>query len=197
MDRLLHHELRAAFSVLASTAVSVTVAFLVRGFPSVEPRTLGFFALLLAWLVVWNLLKMTRIKGFSEVRRFEKAVSVEDTRAVLPAHASLRDSWFSRGLFFRYFVPTLPVAVFWWPWVAVFPLMSALDWLGEAATVARWERGNGLLLWRGHVESRPWELSVSRRRPTRTASDAPPGSPTPPSAPGLPEDRHRTERSTT
>ncbi|MEV5438602.1 hypothetical protein AB0K80_21680 [Streptomyces sp. NPDC052682] len=47
------------------------------------------------------------------------------------------------------------------PWVLLVPVWSALDWLGEAAVVAHRERRNGRLLWRGHVTSRPWELSWS------------------------------------
>jgi hypothetical protein len=64
----------------------------------------------------------------------------------------------------------------WEPWTAALSLWSALDWLGQAAITAHWERGqHGLLLWRDRADSsRPWELSVSRRPTTRTATGAQP-----------------------
>ncbi|WKX11800.1 hypothetical protein [Streptomyces sp. NL15-2K] len=64
------------------------------------------------------------------------------------------------------------VLMFWEPWVVLVPLGSALDWLGQAAVAAHWEHGHGKVVWRGRVHSRPWELSVSRRPPIRTATDA-------------------------
>ncbi|OUD02970.1 hypothetical protein [Streptomyces swartbergensis] len=107
-------------------------------------------------------------------RDYDKAVPVEDTGAVVPADASLRDSWFNWPVLVLYLLFVLPISVFWEPWVTGIALWSALDWLGQAALVAHWERRHGLLLWRGHVGSRPWELSVSRRPPTRTATGARP-----------------------
>ncbi|GAP53356.1 hypothetical protein [Streptomyces azureus] len=175
MDRLVHHELRAVVSALAATAVALTTVGLVRGFsPPSEPGRLGLYvAAVLASIVVWTLLKATRIKWFSEVRDFEKAVPVEETGTVLPTERFLHDQPFSPRLFVLYLLFAVPLSL-WEPWAATLLLWSALDWLGQAALVARWERRHGLLLWRGHVESRPWELSVSRRPPTRTATGARP-----------------------
>ncbi|MET9526340.1 hypothetical protein [Streptomyces coeruleorubidus] len=197
MDRLVHHELRAVVSVLAAMAVALTTVGLVHGFsaPS-EPGRLGLYvAAVLAWIVVWTLLKATRIKWFSEVRDFEKAVPVEESGAVLPTERFLRDQPFSPRLFVLYLLFAVPLSL-WEPLAALLPLWSALDWLGKAAVVAHWERGHGLLLWRGHVASRPWELSVSRRPPTRTATGARPWSPTPRPAPVVRAARRRTERPT-
>ncbi|MEU6176624.1 hypothetical protein [Streptomyces coeruleorubidus] len=175
MDRLLHHELRAAVSAFAAIAVALTAMGLVRGLSAPDqPGRLGLYVVgLLAFLVVWTLLKATRIKWFSEVRSFEKAVPVEDLDVALPTERLLRDQPYSLRLFVLYLALALPLS-FWEPWSLGVLLWSALDWLGQAALIAHWERRNGLLLWRGHVESRPWELSVSRRPPTRTATDARP-----------------------
>ncbi|MFF5520798.1 hypothetical protein [Streptomyces coeruleorubidus] len=173
MDRLVHHELRAVLSVCSALAVALTVLGLVRGFSAPDSALAKYVGVLLALLVVWTLLKATRIKWISHVRDFEKAVPVEDVDVVLPTDRFLRDHPFSPGLFGMYLVFALPVA-FWDPWALGVLLWSPLDWLGQAALVARWERRNGLLLWRGHVGSRPWELSVSRRPPTRTATGAQP-----------------------
>lgn len=92
---------------------------------------------------------------------------------VLPTNGFLRDQPFSRKLFVLYLVFSLPM--FWEPWVVLIPLGSALDWLGQAAVAAHWERRHGKVVWRGRVHSSPWELSVSCRTPTRTATDALPG----------------------
>ncbi|MDQ1016961.1 hypothetical protein [Streptomyces afghaniensis] len=175
MDRLVHHELRAVVSVLAATAVALTTAGLVRGFsPPSDPGRLGLcVAAVLASVVVWTLLKATRITWFSEVRDFEKAPPVEEAGPVLPAERFLRDRPFSPRLFVLYLLFAVPLSL-WEPWAALLPLWSALDWLGQAALAAHWERRHGLLLWRGRVASRPWELSVSRRPPTRTATGARP-----------------------
>ncbi|MFJ8462970.1 hypothetical protein [Streptomyces swartbergensis] len=175
MDRLLHHELRAVFSVLAVVAVSVTAAGLAHGFVPPEPGKVALYlAGLLAFAAVWTLLKGTRLRGVSWIRDYDRAVPVEDTGVVVPAGASLRDGWFNWPVLVLFLLFVLPISVFWEPWVIGIALWSALDWLGQAALVAHWERRNGLLLWRGHVASRPWELSVSRRPPTRTATGARP-----------------------
>jgi hypothetical protein len=93
---------------------------------------------------------------------------------VLPTNGFLRDQPFSRKLFVLYLMLTLPASVWWEPWIVLLPLGSALGWLGQAAVAVHWERGHGRIVWRGHVESRPWELSVSSRPPTRTATGAQP-----------------------
>ncbi|MFF5963965.1 hypothetical protein ACFY64_09485 [Streptomyces collinus] len=175
VDRLVHHELRAVLSVCAALAVALTALGLVRGISAPDrPGALAlYFGALLALLVVWTLLKATRLKWISHVRDFEKAVPVEDLDVALPTGRFLRDQPFSLRLFVLYLVLALPLA-FWEPWTLALLLWSALDWLGQAALSAHWERRTGLLLWRGHVGSRPWELSVSRRPPTRTATGAQP-----------------------
>jgi hypothetical protein len=175
VDRLVHHELRAVVSVLAAAAVALTAVGLARGFsPPSEPGRLGLYAAaVVASMVVWTLLKATRIKWFSEVRDFEKAVRLDGTDPALTAKRFLRDRPFSPRMFVLYTLFAVPLAL-WEPWTAVICLWSALDWLGQAAVAAHWERRHGLLLWRGPVGGRPWELSVSRRPPTRTATGARP-----------------------
>jgi hypothetical protein len=173
MDRYVHHQLRAVVSILAAAAVAAAVVGVVRGFPPPKMNGLLLAALLLVLVVVSTLLKATRIKWVSEVRDFEAAVPLEDTDVVLPTNRFLRDQPFSPKLFVLYLVST--VLMFWEPWVVLIPLGSALDWLGQAAVAARWERRHGKVVWRGRVRSSPWELSVSPRPPTRTATDAPPG----------------------
>jgi hypothetical protein len=174
MDRLLHHQLRAVLSACAAIAVALTVPGLVRGFSAPDRPALALYlGGLLALLLVWTLLKATGIKWFSHVRDFEQAVSVGHPDGTLPADRFLRDRPFRPRLFSLYLALALPLA-FWEPWsLGVLP-WSALDWVGEAALVVHWERRNGLMLWRGSVEGRPWELSVSPRPPTRTATGAPP-----------------------
>ncbi|MFE6523866.1 hypothetical protein [Streptomyces sp. NPDC057794] len=175
MDRLLHHELRAVLSVCAALALALAVRGLHRGFSA--PDRPGALALclggLLAFLVGWTLLKATGLKWFSHVRDFEKAVPVEDTGGALPTGRFLRDRPFSLRLFGLYLALALPLA-HWEPVALGVLLWSALDWTGQAAVTAHWERRNGLLLWRGRAGDRPWELSVSPRPATRTASGAPP-----------------------
>ncbi|MFJ8532972.1 hypothetical protein [Streptomyces sp. NPDC093591] len=174
MDRYVHHQLRAVVSILAAGAVAATAAGVVRGFSPPKAEGLRFAAILFALLLVSTLLKATRIKGFSDVRHFEAAVPLDDTAVVLPTDGFLRDQPFSRKLFVLYLMLTLPVSVFWEPWIVLLPLGSALDWLGQAAVAVHWERRHGRTVWRGHVGSRPWELSVSSRPPTRTATGAQP-----------------------
>jgi hypothetical protein len=176
MDRLLHHELRAVLSAFAALALALTALGLVRGFSA--PERPGALALylggLLALLVVWTLLKSTRIKWFGQVRDFERAVPSEGAEGTPPTDRSLRDRPFALRLFVPFLVLGLGTAL-WEPWALGVLFWPALDWAGQAALVAHWERRNGLLLWRGRVGSRPWELSVSRRPATRTASGARPG----------------------
>ncbi|GGW90693.1 hypothetical protein [Streptomyces lomondensis] len=175
MDRLVHHELRAVFSVLAATAVALTASVLFHGFspPSDTGRLALYAAGVLALLLVWTLLRASRLRWFSEVRNFEKAVPVEDIDPPGAAERLLRHRPFSPRLFVGYVLGAVPLAL-WQPLTTGIFLWSALDWLSEAAVAAHWERRNGLLLWRGRVDSRPWELSVSRRPPTRTATGAQP-----------------------
>ncbi|WP_338782574.1 hypothetical protein [Streptomyces sp. DG1A-41] len=69
----------------------------VRGFsPPSEPGRLGLYAAaVLASIVVWTLLKATRIKWFGEVRDFEKAVRLDGTDPALATERFLRDRPFS------------------------------------------------------------------------------------------------------
>ncbi|WP_446041975.1 hypothetical protein [Streptomyces sp. SID1121] len=73
-------------------------------------------------------------------------------------------------------VPTLVAALVLSPWLSLIPLWLSLDWLVRAGVAARWEKRNAVLLWRGHVPARPWELSYSPLRPppTRPTTDGPP-----------------------
>ncbi|MFF8030496.1 MULTISPECIES: hypothetical protein [unclassified Streptomyces] len=176
MDRLLHHELRAVFAALAAAVVSGAALGLVHGFsvPSNAGGLVKLSAGLLVGAVVFTLLGATRLKWVSEVRDFEQAVPVEDIDVVPPEARSLRGDWFGPGLFATYLVLTLPIALFWEAAVLAIPVWSALSWLGKAALIAHWERRHGLVLWRGHVGARPWELSVSRRSPASAGTGAPP-----------------------
>ncbi|MDN0195170.1 hypothetical protein [Streptomyces sp. S.PNR 29] len=175
MVRYVHDELRDVFSALAASAVNVAVMVSVRGFSPVRPSGLALLAgLALAFLAVYTLLRSSRLKWFSGVKQFEAAVPVEDTDAALPTGDSLRRHPIGLRLFAACVAMTLPLALLWDSWMAVFPLWPALAWLGRAVVCARWERRHGRLVWRGHLPEEPWELSVSRRPPTRTATDAPP-----------------------
>ncbi|MFF9484708.1 hypothetical protein [Streptomyces sp. NPDC014676] len=176
MDRLLYHELRAAFAALAVAVVCGTVLGLVHGFavPSDAGDLMMLSLALLAGVALSTLLGATRLKWVSEVRDFDRAVPVADIDVVPPADRSLRGDWFSPGFFVAYLVPVLPVALFWEGAVLFIPLWSALSWLGKAALIIRWERRHGLVLWRGHVEARPWELSVSHRSPASAGTGEPP-----------------------
>jgi hypothetical protein len=175
MDRLLHHEFRAAFAALAVAVVCGVVLGLVHGFSASSDagdlRTLT--VALFVGAVVWTLLGATGLKWVSEVRDFDRAVPVEDIDVVPPADRSLRGDWFSPGLFGTYLVLTLPIALFWEGAVLSIPVWSAMNWLGKAALIIRWERRHGLVLWRGHDGARPWELSVSRRSPAPTGPTDP------------------------
>jgi hypothetical protein len=197
MDRLVHHEIRAANSTLLAGTVTLAVTAVVQGFPAADWdwRFVGATA---GFLVLWTLLRATRVKGLGSHREFEKAVPLEENGRVPPADVPLRrDHPVSGRLLFLYVVLTLPVALLWEPWVTVVCPGSAIAWLGDAAVAAHWERRHGLVLWRGHVRGSPWELSVSPRPATRTATGAPPGSPTPPAAPEVPEEPPRTTPPTT
>ncbi|MFI6011561.1 hypothetical protein ACIBAG_22575 [Streptomyces sp. NPDC051243] len=178
MDRLVHHELRAALAALLAFVICAVAVAVVRGIPTAPfGRAALYLGGLVALLAVFTLLEATRIKGVSEVRYFDAAVPVDPERA-LPPEDFWHDQPVSRRMFWFILVPTLPVALLWEPWVIVFPLGSALSWAGKAALVAHWERRHGRLLWRGHIASRPWELSyspLSPPPPARTATDAPPG----------------------
>ncbi|NEC92240.1 hypothetical protein G3I71_42205 [Streptomyces sp. SID12501] len=178
MDRLVHHELRASLAALLAVVVSAVVVGLVRGFPSVRigDRLASSIAALLAFWVLIELLKATRIKWFGEVRDFDAATPV-DPETVLP----IEDFWHDRpvglGLLPMMLVPTLVLALFWEPWMCLMPLLWGLEMAAKAARVAHWERKNGRVLWRGRVVSQPWELSwspVGPRTPARTATEAPP-----------------------
>lgn len=178
MDRLVHHELRASLAALLAFVISAVAVAVVRGIPTVPRagRAVLYVGGFLAILVVYTLLKATRVKGLSEVREFEAAVPADPDRA-LPAEDFWHDRPVSPRMFWLILVPTLAVTLLWEPWFLLFPLGSALDWAGQAALVARWERRHGRVLWRGHVGSRPWELSyspLSPPPPARTATGAPP-----------------------
>jgi hypothetical protein len=176
MDRYVHHELRGSLTALLAFVGSAVPAGAIHGFPPV--RIAWWWPVGgLAYLALSVLVQGSRLKGFSRVRDFEAAIPLDAGRP-LPPEPFRRDSPVSFTLLPVILVPTLALALFVSSWFALMPVALALEWLGQAAVCARWERRNGRRIWRGHVGSRPWELSyslVSPAPPTRTATGAPPG----------------------
>jgi hypothetical protein len=178
MDRYVHHELRSAAAALIAAAVTAAVAGGFRGFPPVR-LPWWWPAGSLAYVVLYPLLQASRIKGVSRVRDFDAAVPLAPDTP-LPTAPLRRDTPVSWGFLPVLLVPTLPLALFVSAWFAATPLWMAVDWASRAAVCAYWERKNGRLIWRGHIGSKPWELSyslvppLSPSPPTRTATDAPP-----------------------
>ncbi|MFF6915793.1 hypothetical protein [Streptomyces sp. NPDC012466] len=175
MDRYVHVELRGAVSAFTGTAIAAAVFTGVRGHLPIRPHGLPLvIGIGLAFVAASALLRRSRLKGFGVVREFDTAPFVEDTGATPPAAVSLRRRPFSPGILAFSLVFALLVALLAEPSLLVVPPWLASDWLAHALVAARWERGNGLVLWRGHIPDEPWRLSVSRRPPTRTATGAPP-----------------------
>ncbi|MFI6929997.1 hypothetical protein [Streptomyces sp. NPDC050287] len=178
MDRLVHHELRSSLTALLAVVVGAVVVGLVRGLPStrITDGTALFIAAVFGLLVLFTLLKATRITWFSGVPEWDAATPV-DPETALPTQDFRHAKPVDPVLLLILLVPALFVALVWQPWMIVTPLWSAVEWAGQAALIACWERRNGRQLWRGRVQGRPGELSyspVSPPAPTRTATDAPP-----------------------
>ncbi|MFI5677852.1 hypothetical protein [Streptomyces cellulosae] len=177
MDRLVHHEMRSSLSALLAVVVGAVVVGLARGFPStpIREETALFIAIVLGLLVLFTLLKATRIRWFSGVREWDAATAV-DPETALPTQDFWHDEPVDPVLLLILLVPALFVALVWEPWMIAMPLWPTVEWAAQAALVAYWERRNGRQLWRGRVRSRPRELSyssVSPPAPARTATDAP------------------------
>ncbi|MFF3311650.1 hypothetical protein [Streptomyces sp. NPDC002952] len=109
----------------------------------------------------------------TENRDFEHALPLENPE-VLPAdhtrHVPVRGSLVAVPV-----VPALAMGLAWNPWLSLTPMSMALDCLVRGCVAARFERKRRVLLWRGQVEDRPWELSWSpaeRSRP-ETSSNSP------------------------
>jgi hypothetical protein len=166
--RYVHHQLVVITTAVCACAVSAPVSFGVHGeLPVVDDTVWTFVLILLGCHVFYGLLQASRLKWFSEVRDFETAVLLEDPEAVLPADYSVRRLLVHWGFFGVDLVPWLAMGLAVNPWLSLIPLAMVPDRLIQAAIAVRWERKHGVLLWRGHVPSRPWELSYSRVRPTR------------------------------
>lgn len=175
MDRYVHAELRDASSAFTGTVVSMAVFAWVGGHLPIRPHGLPLvIGIGLAYVAASALLRGSWLKRFSSVREFDAAPRLEDTGAAPPAGVSLRRRPFNPGVLGFTVAFALPVALFWEPVLIVVPPRLASDWPARALVAARWERRNGLVLWRGHDPDEPGRLSVSRRPPTRTATGAPP-----------------------
>nr|WTB30354.1 hypothetical protein OG781_13450 [Streptomyces sp. NBC_00830] len=158
--------------------VSAPVAFGVRGIPAVVVDAVGTVVVLLivGGNVLFGTLLASRTK-WGDVRTFEEAVPLDDPETLRPADYSLRHNLVDKRFLPVLLVPALVMGLTLSPWLSLIPLWLSLDWLIRAGIAARWEKKNAVLLWRGHVPDRPWELSYSPVRPsppTRTATDTPP-----------------------
>jgi hypothetical protein len=103
----------------------------------------------------------------AENRDFKRAVRLEDPE-VLPAERSMRRVPVRGSLVAVLVVPAPAMGLAWNPWLSLTPLSMGLDCLFRGCVAARFGRKRRVLLWRGHVEDRPWELSWSpaeRSRP--------------------------------
>ncbi|WP_327232578.1 hypothetical protein OG349_00150 [Streptomyces sp. NBC_01317] len=178
MIRHVHHHLMGAAMAVSSCAVSAPVSFGVRGFPAVADGVVWRFALcFLGGVVLFGMLAASRSKWVGEVRIFEEAVPLLDPEALRPAEYSPRRNIVDKRFFSVLLVPSLVAGLALSPWLSLIPLWLSLDWLIRAGVAERWERKNAVLLWRGHVPDRSWELSYSPRRlspPTRPGTDTPP-----------------------
>ncbi|MEU1344252.1 hypothetical protein [Streptomyces sp. NPDC005827] len=112
-------------------------------------------------IVFFGILGATRLKVVGEVRHFEKAVPLDDPGMIRPIDRSFRHNLVSKSFHCMPLVPALVMGLALSPWLTLVYLPMALDWLILAGIAARWKKKHGVLLWRGHVPGRPWELSYS------------------------------------
>jgi hypothetical protein len=172
MLRYVHSELTAALALLAGIAMGAAVAVGVHDSSVLRAGSVGRAAVFaVVFLTLVTLVRGTRLKWVGEVANFEGAVPLPGA-APAPAQRP-----FGLGRLLLFLLPNLVVGVLGFTWVLLVPLAMALDWLAKAAVGARWERGNGRLLWLGQDTEDPMRLSyspVSPPPPTRTATDAPP-----------------------
>jgi len=162
MVRYVDHQLRSVFSALAAALVSWAGYCAVRGIPEFRTsQAASGFGMLLAFVLLWTLLKASRIKHVSEVRAFEAAVPLPDPDTEPPPTGSLRRHPLYPPLFVGLAVFTLAISLFWEPTCAIVPLWLTLDWLGETALGVIRERRHGRRLWRGHQPDAPYRLSYS------------------------------------
>ncbi|WP_043676905.1 hypothetical protein [Streptomyces xylophagus] len=170
MVRYVHSELTAALALLAGTGMGAAVAVGVHDSSVLRAGSVGRAAIFaVVFLTLVTLVRGTRLKWVGEVANFEAALP-------LPSAAPAQRP-FGLGRLLLFLLPNLVVGVLGFTWVLLVPLAMALDWLAKAAVGARWERGNGRLLWLGQNREEPMRLSyspISPPPPTRTATDAPP-----------------------
>ncbi|MFG3295147.1 hypothetical protein ACGF3G_40900 [Streptomyces sp. NPDC048179] len=147
---------------VCACAISAPVAFGVRGTPAVDNGAFWMAPLFVfGTIALAGILAATRLKGVGEIRLFEEAVPVEDPGMIRPIDRSLRHNLVSTPILIVLLVPALVMGLAANPWLTLVHLPLALDWLIRAGIAACWEKRHGVLLWRGYVPDRPWELSYS------------------------------------
>lgn len=175
MVRYVHFELRAAIGAAAALAVTAVVLCAVRGLPELSGTWLLPFAAVTVVVALWAGVRSSRLKVVGRARTYEAAVPLENPPA---GGDTLRRRPFSPKAFAGFLAVALTLSLFWDPVVTLVLWWMALDWLSDGLVAARWERRNGVLLWRSDSRDEPWQLAyspVSPRPPTRTATGAPPG----------------------
>ncbi|MFC9245638.1 hypothetical protein ACFT7S_16920 [Streptomyces sp. NPDC057136] len=162
-------------TAVCASAMSAPMAFGVRGvLPVVSETVQTVILIVVGCSVLCGLLEASRLKWISVVRDFDEAVPLQDPETVLPAEYDVGRFLVNWGFLPVLLVPALVMGLAVNPWLALAPLGIALDWLMRAGIAARWERKNAALLWREHIQSRPWELSytpLGPPPPNRTATD--------------------------
>ncbi|MFG2965771.1 hypothetical protein ACGFZS_21040 [Streptomyces sp. NPDC048288] len=162
MTRYVHHQLMGAAMAVCACVISAPVVFGVRGIPAVDDDALWLVPLgVFGSIVFFGILGATRLKVVGEVRLFEAAVPLEDPGMIRPVDRSFRHNLVSTSFLCSLLLPALVMGLALSPWLTLVHLPLALDWLIRAGIAARWEKRHGVLLWRGYVPDRPWELSYS------------------------------------
>ncbi|GAA3784914.1 hypothetical protein [Streptomyces chiangmaiensis] len=155
MRRYVHDQLAAAVEAVGATAVSVPVAFAVRGVPQAAEVwwAVAFFTALAA---VFGVLACTPVRWSGGKKRdFERAVPLADSERGLPAPGdSLRRS-FDWGFPAFLAVSGLVGALLWGPMAGLWPLLFVPERLVKAAYGTYWERRHGVVLWMGLVSDQP------------------------------------------
>lgn len=162
MIRYVHHQLMGVTSAVCASVMSAPVAFGVHGAPPVADDTVRTVILVVAGCgLLCGLLEASPLRGVGLVREFDGAVPLKDPGATVPADYSLGPLLFNWPFLPVMLVPALAVGLAVNPWLSLAPLALGLDWLMRAGIAARWERKHAALLWREHIQSRPWELSYT------------------------------------
>jgi hypothetical protein len=175
MVRYVHFELRAAIAAAAALAVTAVVLCAVHGLPELPGTWWRPVAVVVVVVALWTPVKASRLRWVGRARAYEAAVPLADPPT---GDDSLRRRPLSPRVFVGFLGVSVTLSLLWEPFVTLVVMWQGLSWLSEGLIAARWERRHGVLLWQGHDEDEPWQLScspLSPRPPTRTATDAPAG----------------------